>query len=174
MIKDPRTKEFCENGDTFNGWIGPDVHFLFSTIKNGSDCCWVLTHRVCSFFILFVKWLELKWNAGRGRYRRVMVIPWKIGRYIQSPWRMGSNMQGNRGEDTIFGRLEAGIQRSSAAVGQWQGTHHTFGWLCPPIPANISPGSYTSNGRRSRDSGLLEKGARQGPNSCCCASVSGY
>ncbi|QKX59070.1 uncharacterized protein TRUGW13939_06200 [Talaromyces rugulosus] len=45
MIKDPRTKEFCENGDTFNGWIGPDVHFLFSTIKNGSDCCWVLTHR---------------------------------------------------------------------------------------------------------------------------------
>lgn len=45
MIKDPRTKEFCENGDTFNGWIGPDVHFLFSTIKGGSDCCWVLTHR---------------------------------------------------------------------------------------------------------------------------------
>ena len=44
MIADPRTKEFCENGDTFNGWIGPDVHFLFSTIKNGSDCCWVLTH----------------------------------------------------------------------------------------------------------------------------------
>ncbi|CAK7200480.1 hypothetical protein SEUCBS139899_003176 [Sporothrix eucalyptigena] len=45
MIQDPRTKQFCENGDTFNGWIGPDVHFLFSTIKNGSDCCWVLTHR---------------------------------------------------------------------------------------------------------------------------------
>ncbi|KAL1848896.1 hypothetical protein Daus18300_013455 [Diaporthe australafricana] len=45
MIKDPRTKEFCENGDTFNGWIGPDVHFLFSTIKGGSDCCWVLTHK---------------------------------------------------------------------------------------------------------------------------------
>lgn len=45
MIKDPLTKEFCENGDTFNGWIGPDVHFLFSTIKNGSDCCWVLTHK---------------------------------------------------------------------------------------------------------------------------------
>jgi 2-polyprenyl-6-methoxyphenol hydroxylase-like FAD-dependent oxidoreductase len=45
MIKDPLTKKFCENGDTFNGWIGPDVHFLFSTIKNGSDCCWVLTHK---------------------------------------------------------------------------------------------------------------------------------
>lgn len=45
MIKDPRTKEFCENGDTFNGWIGPDVHFLFSTIKNGADCSWVLTHK---------------------------------------------------------------------------------------------------------------------------------
>jgi len=45
MKADPRTAQFCENGDTFNGWIGPDVHFLFSTIKNGSDCCWVLTHR---------------------------------------------------------------------------------------------------------------------------------
>ncbi|KAH8171317.1 FAD binding domain-containing protein [Sarocladium implicatum] len=45
MIADPQTKEFCENGDTFNGWIGPDVHFLFSTLKGGQDCCWVLTHR---------------------------------------------------------------------------------------------------------------------------------
>ena len=45
MIADPRTKEFCENGDTFNGWIGPDVHFLFSTLKGGKDCCWVLTHK---------------------------------------------------------------------------------------------------------------------------------
>jgi len=45
MIADPETAHFCNNGDTFNGWIGPDVHFLFSTIKNGSDCCWVLTHR---------------------------------------------------------------------------------------------------------------------------------
>ena len=62
MLADPETKHFCENGDTFNGWIGasrqttyscevtnthlgPDVHFLFSTIKNGTDCCWVLTHR---------------------------------------------------------------------------------------------------------------------------------
>ena len=44
MLADPETKRFCENGDSFNGWIGPDVHFLFSTIKNGSDCCWVLTH----------------------------------------------------------------------------------------------------------------------------------
>jgi hypothetical protein len=53
MIKDPRTKQFCENGDTFNGWIGPDVHFLFSTIKNGSDCCWVLTHRVSHIAVFF-------------------------------------------------------------------------------------------------------------------------
>ena len=44
MLADPETAHFCNNGDTFQGWIGPDVHFLFSTIKNGSDCCWVLTH----------------------------------------------------------------------------------------------------------------------------------
>ncbi|KAF9878321.1 hypothetical protein CkaCkLH20_04359 [Colletotrichum karsti] len=45
LLEDPRTKEFCENGDTFNGWIGPDAHFLFSTIKGGQDCSWVLTHK---------------------------------------------------------------------------------------------------------------------------------
>ncbi|KAF2867754.1 hypothetical protein BDV95DRAFT_581685 [Massariosphaeria phaeospora] len=45
MMADPETRQFCENGDTFNGWIGPDVHFLFSTLKGGQDCCWVLTHR---------------------------------------------------------------------------------------------------------------------------------
>ncbi|KAK0919627.1 hypothetical protein LTR91_002408 [Friedmanniomyces endolithicus] len=45
MMADPETKQFCENGDTFKGWIGPEVHFLFSTIKGGTDCCWVLTHR---------------------------------------------------------------------------------------------------------------------------------
>lgn len=44
MLADPETAHFCNNGDTFNGWIGPDMHFLFSTIKDGSDCCWVLTH----------------------------------------------------------------------------------------------------------------------------------
>ncbi|KAK7752780.1 hypothetical protein SLS62_005332 [Diatrype stigma] len=44
MLADPQTAHFCNNGDTFNGWIGPNMHFLFSTIKNGSDCCWVLTH----------------------------------------------------------------------------------------------------------------------------------
>ena len=52
MIKDPRTKHFCDNGDTFNGWIGPDVHFLFSTIKGGKDCCWVLTHKVSLLSII--------------------------------------------------------------------------------------------------------------------------
>ncbi|KAH8843600.1 hypothetical protein MCOR02_008383 [Pyricularia oryzae] len=45
LLKDPLTREFCENGDTFNGWIGPDVHFLTSTIKNGANCSWVLTHK---------------------------------------------------------------------------------------------------------------------------------
>lgn len=27
MIADPLTAQYCENGDTFNGWIGPDMHF---------------------------------------------------------------------------------------------------------------------------------------------------
>lgn len=45
LAEDPRTAEFCINGDTFNGWIGPDAHFLFSTLKGGKCCSWVLTHK---------------------------------------------------------------------------------------------------------------------------------
>ncbi|KAH8722583.1 hypothetical protein GQ44DRAFT_622375 [Phaeosphaeriaceae sp. PMI808] len=45
LLADPETKHFCDNGDTFNGWIGPDVHFLFSCRSSGSDACWVLTHK---------------------------------------------------------------------------------------------------------------------------------
>ncbi|KAI0022615.1 FAD/NAD(P)-binding domain-containing protein [Xylariomycetidae sp. FL0641] len=44
MLADPETAHFCNDGDTFNGWIGPDMHLLFSTLKGGADCCWVLTH----------------------------------------------------------------------------------------------------------------------------------
>ncbi|PKS06333.1 hypothetical protein jhhlp_007081, partial [Lomentospora prolificans] len=43
MVADSETAHFCAR-DTFNGWIGPDKHFLFSTIKGGKDVCWVLTH----------------------------------------------------------------------------------------------------------------------------------
>ncbi|KAL2867530.1 uncharacterized protein BJX67DRAFT_387786 [Aspergillus lucknowensis] len=45
IIADPLTRHLCENGDTFNGWIGPDVHFLVSSLKGGKDVCWVLTHK---------------------------------------------------------------------------------------------------------------------------------
>lgn len=45
MLADPATRQFCENGDTFNGWIGADIHFLFSTLKGGKDISWVLTHK---------------------------------------------------------------------------------------------------------------------------------
>ncbi|KAL4936727.1 hypothetical protein BDV06DRAFT_216444 [Aspergillus oleicola] len=45
ILADPITKHLCENGDTFNGWIGPDVHLLVSSLKAGKDICWVLTHK---------------------------------------------------------------------------------------------------------------------------------
>lgn len=45
LLADPDTRFLCENGDTFNGWIGADIHFLVSTLKGGADCSWVLTHK---------------------------------------------------------------------------------------------------------------------------------
>jgi 2-polyprenyl-6-methoxyphenol hydroxylase-like FAD-dependent oxidoreductase len=44
LAKNPRTKWFC-HGDTHNGWMGEDKHFLVASIKNGSELSWVLTHK---------------------------------------------------------------------------------------------------------------------------------
>ena len=40
-----RTKHLVNDGDTHRGWIGPDVHFLTASIKDGQDFSWVLTHK---------------------------------------------------------------------------------------------------------------------------------
>lgn len=45
ILKYPETTKFCNNGDTFTGWIGRDVHFLFSTLKDGKDCSWAITYK---------------------------------------------------------------------------------------------------------------------------------
>ena len=45
LAKNDRTKHMVLNGDTHNGWIGEDKHFLAASIKNGKEFSWVLTHK---------------------------------------------------------------------------------------------------------------------------------
>lgn len=49
LLEDPTTRWMAENGDTFTGWIGQDVHFLVAVLKGGRDISWVLTHKVFNF-----------------------------------------------------------------------------------------------------------------------------
>lgn len=44
LAKNTATKWFC-HGDTHNGWMGEDKHFLVASIKNGTELSWVLTHK---------------------------------------------------------------------------------------------------------------------------------
>ncbi|KAH9900104.1 hypothetical protein F4778DRAFT_156123 [Xylariomycetidae sp. FL2044] len=37
-------KHLVVNGDTHTGWIGRDKHFLATSLKNGKDFSWVMTH----------------------------------------------------------------------------------------------------------------------------------
>jgi 2-polyprenyl-6-methoxyphenol hydroxylase-like FAD-dependent oxidoreductase len=37
-------KHLVINGDTHSGWIGPDLHFLASSLKDGKEFNWVFTH----------------------------------------------------------------------------------------------------------------------------------
>jgi 2-polyprenyl-6-methoxyphenol hydroxylase-like FAD-dependent oxidoreductase len=45
IAANPRTSHLVVKGDTHCGWIGPDVHFLTASIKDGKDFSWVLTHK---------------------------------------------------------------------------------------------------------------------------------
>ncbi|KDQ56258.1 hypothetical protein JAAARDRAFT_158243 [Jaapia argillacea MUCL 33604] len=45
LLDDPLTKHLVDNGDTHTGWLGPDVHFLAASVKNGTSFSWVYTHR---------------------------------------------------------------------------------------------------------------------------------
>ncbi|KAF2269448.1 FAD/NAD(P)-binding domain-containing protein [Lojkania enalia] len=43
-IKDHPMLKHLVASDTHSGWIGPDLHFLASSLKNGSEFNWVFTH----------------------------------------------------------------------------------------------------------------------------------
>lgn len=45
-LTSPLTDYLWKNGDTHYAWIGPDVHFLAASLKNGKDFSWVCTHKV--------------------------------------------------------------------------------------------------------------------------------
>ena len=45
LATNPRTSHLVVKGGTHCGWIGPDVHFLTTSIKDGKDFSWVLTHK---------------------------------------------------------------------------------------------------------------------------------
>ncbi|KAK4247597.1 hypothetical protein C7999DRAFT_41135 [Corynascus novoguineensis] len=43
--KNEKTRHLVEHGDSHNGWIGQDVHFLAAAIKDGREMSWVCTHK---------------------------------------------------------------------------------------------------------------------------------
>jgi 2-polyprenyl-6-methoxyphenol hydroxylase-like FAD-dependent oxidoreductase len=45
VLRNPKTRHFVENGDSHHGFIGPDIHFLASSLKGGREVNWVFTHK---------------------------------------------------------------------------------------------------------------------------------
>ncbi|KAI1349073.1 putative monooxygenase [Xylaria sp. FL0043] len=45
VAKDPDLRYFTDNGDKHVAWLGPDVHFIAASVKNGKDFSWVCTHK---------------------------------------------------------------------------------------------------------------------------------
>lgn len=46
LAKNPLTAHLVNSGDTHTGWLGPDIHFLAASIKDGKEFSWVCTHKV--------------------------------------------------------------------------------------------------------------------------------
>jgi len=44
VAKNPVIKHIVEDGDTHQGYVGPDIHFLASSLKGGKEVNWVFTH----------------------------------------------------------------------------------------------------------------------------------
>ncbi|TPX13501.1 uncharacterized protein E0L32_005972 [Thyridium curvatum] len=44
LAKNDLTKHLVD-GDTHNGWMGQDIHFLTAAVKNGKEMSWVCTHK---------------------------------------------------------------------------------------------------------------------------------
>lgn len=45
LAKNPLTADLVTKGDTHTGWLGPDIHFLAASIKDGKEFSWVCTHK---------------------------------------------------------------------------------------------------------------------------------
>ena len=45
ILENPRTRFMVENGDYHIIWLGPDIHFIAASIKEGKDFNWVCTHK---------------------------------------------------------------------------------------------------------------------------------
>ncbi|KAI0399429.1 putative monooxygenase [Xylaria palmicola] len=45
LAQDPDLRFFTDNGDKHVAWLGPDVHFIAASVKNGKDFSWVCTHK---------------------------------------------------------------------------------------------------------------------------------
>ncbi|KAF2453982.1 salicylate hydroxylase [Lineolata rhizophorae] len=45
LAKNPLTQHLVNHGDTHVGYLGPDIHFLAASIKDGKEFSWVCTHK---------------------------------------------------------------------------------------------------------------------------------
>ncbi|MCJ1311156.1 hypothetical protein MMC25_004826 [Agyrium rufum] len=45
LLRNPKTRFMVEDGDRHLAWLGPDIHFLAASIKDGKDFSWVCTHK---------------------------------------------------------------------------------------------------------------------------------
>jgi len=45
LADDPDTAWLVNDGDKHCAWLGPDVHFIAASVKNGADFSWVCTHK---------------------------------------------------------------------------------------------------------------------------------
>lgn len=45
LAKNDLTKDLVIHGDSHTGWLGPDIHFLAASIKDGKEFSWVFTHK---------------------------------------------------------------------------------------------------------------------------------
>lgn len=121
MMVDPETRQFCENGDTFNGWIGKLSSPWRPLLSNHIRLTLPRPRRALP---LLNPQRRLRLLLGphaprRARHRRILVLPRLPQRRQKSARRLGSNVLEDRVQNARrqARRLEARVPRPPPKLG---------------------------------------------------------
>ena len=162
IAENPRTKFMVENGDTHVAWLGPDIHFLAASLKDGKDFSWVCTHKVSPHPATSTSIASpndhiteidphhplTQSRSGLSQYLRRLANPRPNLRRPRNPLRLGPNRPRHRLLHPLPHRLETSPPLPPPNLAIPKSPHRPHRRRRPSFPPDLDPRRQSSNGGR--------------------------